>query len=483
MIKGKAGRIIIETTTGKIEGSTENGLFSFKGIPYAAPPVGDLRWRPPQPCQPWKGIRKAQTFGASPPQPDTGIKEIAEFCVDGPRSEDCLFLNIWTPGTDGAARPVMVWVHGGIFTMGSGSQASFSGHILASRGNIVVVTLNYRLGVLGFLNLNEVTGGKIPATGNEGLLDQIAALEWIRNNIAAFGGNPQNITLFGESAGGMCIQCLMAMPQAEGLFHKAVLQSSIGPAVRTLDQAEKISARFLQLAGTEDAAVLSRMPVHQVLAAQLKLNRASGGKPPTQPVLDGKIICQPPLEAVKNGASPHIPLLGGTNAQEWKLFSATNPEMAKMDSASLNTRLQRLFPAEQVSGLIDKYRQVLLRQGEPAAAVDIFSAVRTAMVFREPLDRYLEARCLHEKDVYSYLFTWKSAAFGGVLGACHGLEIGFVFGTFEAGFGGSGPEAAKLSLKMQDAWAAFARSGDPSCESTGYWPRYGEKKETLRLGD
>ena len=212
---------IVEIRSGKIEGVTDNGVSAFKGIPYAAPPVGDLRWMPPQPVKPWAGVLTTDKFSPTAMQ-NASMMDGLFGGSPWPASEDCLYLNVWTPGLDNKKRPVMVWLHGGAFVIGSGSQPIYVSDRLARRGDVVVVTVNYRLGALGFLNLKEVTNGAIPATGNEGLLDQIAALEWVRDNIAAFGGNPENVTIFGESAGGMSVGALLGLPRAKGLFHKAI---------------------------------------------------------------------------------------------------------------------------------------------------------------------------------------------------------------------------------------------------------------------
>src|SRR3989304_2554233 len=206
---------IVSTKCGRVEGDFQNGIYSFKGVPYAAPPVGDLRWMPPQAPTPWSGVRPARNYGAIAPQnPMPAGGGFGPDFSGQPQDEDCLFLNIWTPGLDDARRPVMLWIHGGAFIIGSGTERFLEGGRLAKRGDIVLVSANYRLGALGFMNLKEITSGKIPATGNEGLLDQIAAMEWVHDNIAAFGGNPDNITIFGFSAGGMSIGCLLAMPAA-----------------------------------------------------------------------------------------------------------------------------------------------------------------------------------------------------------------------------------------------------------------------------
>jgi para-nitrobenzyl esterase len=210
---------IVATTSGKIEGKFENDLYVFKCITYAIPPVGELRWLPPQPVKKWHGVSETKEFGAIAPQTVMPVGPFGQ--APQPQSEDCLFLNVWTPGLDNARRPVMVWIHGGAFTLGAGSDPSYDSGILPKRGNIIMVSFNYRLGMLGFLRLKDITGGKIPATGNEGLMDQVLALKWVKDNIAAFGGEPGNITVFGESAGGMSIGSLMAMPSAKGLFHKA----------------------------------------------------------------------------------------------------------------------------------------------------------------------------------------------------------------------------------------------------------------------
>ena len=225
---------IVNSKQGKLQGLKEDNLFVFKGIPFAAPPVGKFRWMPPQPVSLWTGVRPALEYGTIAPQkPMSG-----GFMGQGkpePQSEDCLYLNVYTPGIDNKRRPVMVWIHGGAFSVGSGSEKMFQSGKIAQRGDVVLVTINYRLGALGFLNLDKVTGGKIPSTGNEGLLDQVAALEWVRDNIAAFGGDPENVTIFGESAGGMSVASLMVLPAASGLFHKAIIESAVGAIARPLE--------------------------------------------------------------------------------------------------------------------------------------------------------------------------------------------------------------------------------------------------------
>ncbi|HSW39429.1 MAG TPA: carboxylesterase family protein, partial [Acidobacteriota bacterium] len=308
--------IHVSTKSGKLEGKRENRQFVFKGVPYAAPPVGKLRWHPPHGVQPWEGIRPAGDFGPIAPQNVLpGSEMIAGLGVDEPRNEDCLFLNIWTPGIDDVRRPVMVWIHGGAFIIGSGSQDMFRNHTLVDRCDVVLVTINYRLGALGFMNLNEITGGKIPATGCEGLLDQIAAVNWVRENIINFGGDPDNITLFGESAGAMSICNIMSMPVAQGSFHKAILESGGANTVCLPEEAVSAAASFCRILNIkpDDADALYSLTVDQIMHAQQCLGdvmREKDGRiTPFQPVVDGAVLPELPIYAIRRGAASGIPTL------------------------------------------------------------------------------------------------------------------------------------------------------------------------------
>jgi para-nitrobenzyl esterase len=410
--------------------------------------------------------------------------------IEQPQSEDCLFLNIWTPGLDSARRPVMVWIHGGAFNMGSGSDPGYKGAGLAARGDVVVVTVNYRLGLFGFLRLKEVTGDKIPATGNEGLMDQVAALKWVRNNIAAFGGDPANVTVFGESAGGMSIGCLMAMSSAKGLFHKGILESGVGSAVCPLGDAVEVALRFLELIDIrgDDVKALRSLTPQQLLDVEMKLRAAmaSPGQAArttvTEPVIDGEIIPDMPNLLARRGSAKDIPVIIGTNLDEWKLFGAMQPGINSLDEAGLVKRLGTFMPAKDAQGLVKTYRQARQKRGEAVNPADLLSAISTDLMLRMPSLELVEAQRDNGQLAYNYIFTWESPVMGGILGSCHALEIGFVFGMYNDMFCGSGPAADKLSRCIQDAWLAFARTGDPSCESIGRWPVYGEKRLTMILG-
>jgi para-nitrobenzyl esterase len=486
----KSKKAVIETKSGKVEGSFQDGLYVFKGIPYAAPPVGKLRWLPPQPVKPWKGIRQANNFSTIAPQNVMENTFMQELRVEEPQSEDCLYLNIWSPGLDDARRPVLVWIHGGAFNMGSGSQPMSTGSKLAARGDVVVVTINYRLGLLGFLNLNEITGGRIPATGNEGLLDQIAALKWVRDNIATFGGDSENVTVFGESAGGMSIGCLLAIPQALGLFQKAILQSGVGSTVSLLDGAVLVAEQFLDVCSLkpDDVDALRALTVEQLLSANLELRTRMAREEEalritvTAPVIDGNVLPELPIGIIKRGSASKITVLAGTNLEEWKLLCMMDFKLPELDEAGLIRRCQYYIPAEYVPALIEAYRNARTRRGADTSIPELWKAIQTDRMFRMPCLQLVEAQNRHNRSTYNYLFTWESPAMGGVLGACHGLDIGFVFGTYDPVFHGSGPVADKLSQNMQDAWIAFARTGDPSCESTGSWLPYGEHRLTMILG-
>ncbi len=481
--------IVINTRLGALEGIYEDKQCVFKGIPYASPPVGDLRWLPPQPPKPWRGVRQAKEFGAIAPQNQLpGAEIMSNLIIDEPQSEDCLFLNIWTPGLDRARRPVMVWIHGGAFIIGSGSQTMYRKNTLVPRGNVVLVSINYRMGALGFMNLKEITAGKIPATGCEGLMDQIAAIEWVRNNIEAFGGDPDSITIFGESAGGMSVGCLMGMPSARGKFHKGILESGAANTVSSLEEGAAVAGEFLNVLGlkSSDTRTLRSLTAEQLMSAQQKLGDIMRAKDnritPFQPVVDGSVMPELPLDAIKKGSASGVKTLAGTNLEEFKLFSLTEPGLRIADEAGMIARLSGFIPAQHVSGVIAAYRKGRERRGEETSPAAILGAIQTDLMFRIPVLRLVEAQCRNNQPAYNYLFTWKSPAMGGILGACHALEIGFVFGNYDDTFCGTGPDADALSLRIQDAWVAFARTGDPSCESIGRWEPYGTRRATMILG-
>jgi para-nitrobenzyl esterase len=479
---------VVDTKNGKIEGLLENGINVFRGVPYAAPPVGDLRWMPPQPVKSWKDVRSAKEFGPIAPQntmPGGMMMQVPQ-----PQSEDCLFLNIWTPGLDNAKRPVMVWIHGGAFTMGSGSDPMYDSNKLLKRGNIVLVSINYRLGMLGFLRLKDATGGKIPATGNEGLLDQVLALKWVKDNIAAFGGDPNNITVFGESAGSMSIACLMVMPKAKDLFQKGIMESGVGSVAVPKEEANRCGELFVKESGfkKDDAKAMRAFTTAQLLEMEMKIRMASagaGGTPrvtSSYPVTDGEVIPDFPNKLAREGAAKGILTIIGTNLDEYTLFGMMDPGFANLTEADMKKRLAAMLPGKGADELVEVYNKAIQKRGEQATPVNILTAITTDVMFRMPSLDLVEAQRDSKTPVYSYIFTWKSPVMGGVLKSCHALEIGFVFGKYDAMFCGTGPEADKLSECMQDAWLVFAKTGNPSGKCIGEWPAYGNKRMTMVLG-
>jgi para-nitrobenzyl esterase len=479
---------IVNTKSGKVEGYELDGLYVFKGIPYAEPPLGELRWMPPRPVKKWDGVRAAKEYDKISPQNGMPIAAPGMFdFASQPQGEDCLFLNIWTPGLDDAKRPVMFWIHGGAFIIGSGTEPFLDTGVLPKRGDVVLVSINYRLGALGFMNLKEITGGKIPATGNEGLLDQIAALEWVHDNIAAFGGNPDNITVFGFSAGGMSIGTLLSMRGARGKFHKAINRSGAANVVGPLDSSVKITGQYLALLNVNprDTDALYKLTVKQLLGAQeqlqLKLREAEYRATPFQPIVDGDVIPEYPIETIRKGSAKNIPIIAGNTLDELKSMNAMDPRMQNMDEARMLIKLNDILPANMVPGIINTYRDALKKRGSKADPMDIVGTVTADIMFRMSTISLVEAQRDLGMPAYNYLFTYKCPAMGGILGAMHGLDNPFLFGALDAQFTGDDEAAQQLALKIQDSCLAFARTGDPSCAAIGKWPVYGKERMTMIL--
>ncbi len=462
---------LVQTRYGTVEGLDRDGVLQFRGIPYAAPPAGNLRWRPPRPPEPWTGVRPAQQFGPMAPQGPSQFTVLPALPQPEVSEEACLTLNVYTPAVDGDPRPVLVWIHGGGFTGGSGRTPWYNGASFASHGT-VVVTLNYRLGALGFLHL----GDELSGSGNCGLLDQVAALEWVRDNVAAFGGDPGNVTVFGESAGAMSIGCLLGMPAASGLFHQAILQSGAAGSVNGVDHAAGVAERVIAKAGGLDAARAASWERLLAVQAEVAAELHRGvGRLPFMPVVDGAVLPRPPLRSVEAGAAASVRLVTGTNRDEMTLFLAGMPEGLGIGEEAAVGRLELANPGAGRS-LYDAYRAELGAGCRPA---DVWVAVESDRVFHAPAVRLAEAQAGHTPDVWMYLFTWESPALDGGLGSCHALEIAFVWNTLgtagSQAFTGAGPQAQAVADEMHDAWTAFASRGDPG------WDRYREEGRATRV--
>ncbi|MFW9824098.1 MAG: carboxylesterase/lipase family protein [Candidatus Thorarchaeota archaeon] len=473
--------IIINTKQGKIKGYERDKIKHFKGIPYAEPPVGELRFKPSIRKKPWSGILDCTKFGPDVPQRDS-------FFTPKPRplqdEEKCLTLNVWTPGIDDVKRPVLFWIHGGGFSFGSGSLTN--GTNLAKLGNIVLISINYRLGIFGYIFIQD-------EIANLGQLDQITALQWVRENIMLFGGDPNNVTIFGESAGGVAVSTLMAMPPAKGLFNRVISQSgaahpgSFHPK-SGIKGAERIMTA-LSIKGI-DIEALKKVPTQKLVKTQTKMEleaRAQGRNFPYGIYIDGKTLPKHPLEALQDGFSSDVELIVGTNQDEAKLYTALTPPREILDEEGLFKRTHRmisLFNQDDkiTQKIIETYKKP--RNGEPQ---EILEAITTDFRFRISGIRLAEAQCKHQPNVFSYLFTYQSPEMGGKLGACHALEIAFVFGTLGDKARGITPKRGKetdiLSKKMMNSWISFARDGNPNHDGIPKWNPYDiEKRSTMFFG-
>lgn len=481
-----AETIGLEAPCGRLVGLRRNGISEFRGIPFARPPLGALRWRMPEPADPWAAARDATRFGPACPQAPTPFDTLLGGALRV-QSEDCLSLNVCTPGPDGPQRPVMVWIHGGAFVIGAGSQSIYDGRHLAAH-DVVVVSVNYRLGVFGFLDLADASGGIAPGGGAEGLADQLLALEWVRRNIGAFGGDASNVTVFGESAGAMAIAALLASPRAQGLFHRAILQSGAAHVGHDRERAVRVARAVLDALALspQDAGRAVEIPAGALVKAQVAVLAAAHdskdarklGRLPFQPTIDGQVLALRPIDAIRQGSARGIALLTGTTRNEWKLFSAADPRLRLMSLASFETRLARIA-GEATPALLKAYAE--------GSAFERWNALMTDRIFAVPAARLLQA----QGDVaptFAYRFDWRSRLLGGIFGSCHALELGFVFGTHGQGapaaFFGRGPSAQALAAAMMQCWTAFARAGDPSTAITGPWPRYDDTlRATMIFGD
>ena len=447
--------LVAKTQSGSVAGVRAHGLVVFKSLPYAAPPVGALRWREPRPVAAWQGLRKADAFGNACIQAP-GAAEAAGAGAAGPLSEDCLTLNLWTPGLEGTTRrPVMVWIHGGALVFGSGRQSAYDGTALAARG-AVVVTLNYRMGALGFFD-HPALAGQPGGVVNFGLLDQVAALRWVRENIAAFGGDPDNVTIFGESAGAQSVLALFASPKARGLFHRGIAQSPYGIPSSTRDKARTVAGNVASAVGLDDARATTAQ-LRAVSAARFgaslkgeNLSLAPGF------VVGDTVLPQPILDTFQQGRQARVPLIIGNNSDE-----ATVADAFGLDPAQVVERLgaSRILLKPLYPGVSDN-----AQLGREVVRDLAFTAFARRIA-------YLHSR---SAPTWRYYFSHVQSALRPLPpGVGHGGEIAYVMGTFDscdclpARF--TDADRA-LSRTVGDYWYAFARNGVPSANGAPAWPQ------------
>ncbi|MCW2370909.1 carboxylesterase/lipase family protein [Sphingobium sp. B11D3D] len=474
---------IATTTHGQVRGRCEYGVNVFRGIPYGASTAGRNRFAAPQPPQAWSGVRDAVDYGLRSPQlpdgPDgPGFSSWREPKASG---EDCLALNVWTPGlADGKKRPVMVWLHGGGLAVGSGATPVTDGRNLAARQDVVVVAVNHRLNLFGYLYFGDLTRDRsVPA--NPGQLDMVAALQWVRDNIAAFGGDPQNVTIFGHSGGGLKVAGLMAMPAAKGLFHRAILQSGFGTTTVARDEAERITASLCKAVGVRagDVEALRAIPIERLLAG---LQEITGGNPVRGPglVADGTVVARTPFAPDLPAVSPDIPVMvGHTSAETTVLFPP--PGAFDLDWTSLPGALEGRVASP--APLIEGFRKLHPK----ATASDIFFAITTEAGMGRNARIVAETRAAGAtKPAYAYLVNWQSPAQGGRMRSPHGIEVPMVFDMVTESYGSVGERMANaqhLADGMSRYWANFARTGDPNGDCLPLWPAYGQDQRMTMVFD
>lgn len=490
--------VSVTTQLGALEGEAlavdGAAVLSFRSIPYAAPPVGPRRFRAPEPPRPWLGTRDARTRGPTAPQILGAMRDLP------PQDEDCLLLNVWTPSLRGA-RPVIVFFHGGAFLTGSSQHTMYDAHVLAQRADCVVVSFNYRLGALGYADLGALGEAGFEADANNGLRDQIAALRWVRAHIDAFGGDPENVTLLGQSAGAMSVATLLAVPRAHGLYRRVIAQSGGAHHATTRACSARTAQRLVEALGLSPRELhkLRELPFAAITAAQASCEQGSvlvgsserplySARMTLLPVIDGDVIARAPLDVIAAGQGSPAPLLTGVNRDENRFWSVLldSDKLQSLGDAALLKVMERRLPgaAERV---IAAYRARL----PGAKPWELYAAIETDRMFRIPAQRLAQARARHGQPSYLYAFDYVGPLYDGLLGACHTMEIPFVFGIVDAGFGrvftGGGAAARALSERMIDAWSSFVRAGDPSCASLGPWPAYGARDAhaeplAMRLG-
>ena len=475
---------VVETEAGKVQGLEQGGIDAFLGVRYAAPPLGDLRFQPPAKPEAWEGVADAtgygapcmQLYSASGPTESEMTRRIQAIFPTSTEAkmdnEDCLFLNVWTPAAgDGKKRPVMVWFHGGGYAYGSGNWPAYNGRNLAEKGDVVVVTVNHRLNAFGYLNLAEKFGEDFAASGNVGNLDLVRSLEWVRDNIAGFGGDPDNVTIMGESGGGSKVSHLMAMPAADGLFDKAVIQSGPGVFSGKPAEAADYAGKILEAAGVETLDDLRTIRSDQIVEAVRKAtpaDSAMGRGPQFGPIADGTIIPRDPFLPAAPEQARDIPVLIGYNKDEMTLFLAAQPWFGRLTEGTLDAMTGAM--GEQAVAAVAAYRK---RYPDYSPTHLAAIAMGTRFVRGTYLLADQQAKTA-SAPLYVYRLTWETPIGGGMLRTPHTLDIPLMFDNAKesAALVGTGEDAQTMADMMSDAWIAFAKTGTPSSALLPEWKPY-----------
>ncbi len=481
---------VVETASGKIEGLTVGGVHAFRGIPYGAPTGGANRFLPPRKPEPWSGVRETKAYAGRSPQAAAAPQRPELATVWGPVDtlpvgEDCLTLHVWTPGLDNGRRPVMVWLHGGAFSYGSANSPRYDSTNLAGRNDVVVVAINHRLNIFGHLDLSAVGGEKFAGSGNAGLLDLVLGLQWVRDHAARFGGDPGNVTIFGQSGGGGKVSALLAMPQAKGLFHKGIVQSGASIRFAEKERTTQLAAAVLKQLGLDahQLDVLQALPFEKlqsvVASAQATLPKA---KLPLLdrynfgPVIDGTLLPAHPFDPAASAFGDDVPVLVGDTTDEAAIFLA--PDEAVWKRAVTEDELRKRVTA--VAGnAADELLAYYKRRDPNEGATDRLLTALTASNFGVRTVMLAEAKAARGKaPVWHYDFAWRTPAYGGRLKSCHSVEVPFVFDTLHViGEQHRKAGAQALAARVSKTWADFARTG--CCD----WPAYTAPKRTTMVFD
>ncbi|OZC51965.1 carboxylesterase [Rhodococcus sp. 06-621-2] len=472
----------VRTPDGDVIGHQDGSVHAWKGIPYAAPTDGEHRFRSPRPVEPWTQPRDCRHFGSVAPQ---GLDNPVPIDPDIPMSEDCLSLNVWAPEPDGTTRPVMVWIHGGAYSLGSSSQAVYDGRRLSEVGDLVIVTINYRIGAFGFLDLSSFSTDDTVFESNLGLRDMIAALEWVRRSIDAFGGDPSNVTLFGESSGGASVTTLMTSPKAAGLFHRAIVQSAPATSVYGPDRAAQVAGRFLELVDVTPDRIheLKTIEFMRLVEAGDTLCYEIPTKVPgtlgLAPVVDGDIVPRYPVAAFQKGFAHRIPLIIGTNNDEASIFRLMKSPLMPVTSDTVSEMFRAIandhaeLPAFRVAEIMSAYPERSKTSGALAMSTDAG--------FKMPSLWIADAHSRHS-PVWMYRFDHATPMLKAArIGAGHATELPYVFGNFgtlnrDPTFWLGGRKAATaVSARVMKRWTAFAHHGVPATlDGAKHWPLYTE---------